>query len=379
MNNIVDAATSKELAVGEIITVHDVEGVVRLPVEVKLKPYCDKEECSGCGSPSILTDATGSIFSTNFLTGDEQYYPESYCMWTIIAPVGRYIHLNFHSFDVPGRTYGDQIKCTSYLAFYNGSEVNDDQRLAQFCGSQIPLLSSTSNELTVVFSTSRSGDGRGFNATYYTTGCMLSECGHDTYLNSECGYINTLGYPNPYPPQSKCSWNIQVEDGDVIHMEFFDFDVGDSDTICSSDFVRVSEANRSTTFCGHDNPGYFISATSQLHIEFQSGQAGVRGYTGFMAKYSAVPYQHNECENDWAQFGKYCYRFSQEETGLTWNQAEGKCRQVGANLVSILNREESNFIIYSLSRVWLHGDSKTYIGLSDEVQSGKYRWTDGIQ
>ncbi|XP_070554670.1 exoskeleton protein RP43-like [Ptychodera flava] len=291
MNNIVDAATYKEFAVGDRITVRDVEGVVRLPVEVKLKPYCDTEECSGCGSPSILTDATGSIFSTNFLTGDEQYYPKSNCVWTIIAPVGRYIHLNFHSFDVSGRTYGDQIRCISYLALYNGSEVNDDQRLGQFCGSQIPLLSSTSNELTVVFSTDREGDGRGFNATYYTTGCMLSECGHDTHLHSECGYINSLGYPNPYPPESKCSWNIQVADGDVIHLEFLDFNVGDSDTTCSSDFVRLSEANRSTTVCGYDNPRYFISATSQVRIEFQRGTNWSRGYTGFMAKYSAAPYQ----------------------------------------------------------------------------------------
>lgn len=58
----------------------------------------------------------------------------------------------------------------------------------------------------------------------------------------------------------------------------------------------------------------------------------------------------------------------------TWNNAVAKCRGFGAQLVKIESAEENDF----LRRTFLKALKATYwIGLSDQVEEGKWIWTDG--
>ncbi|XP_070571264.1 tolloid-like protein 1 [Ptychodera flava] len=171
ITNMGKAVIDAVLQEGQTVSVEDMQGAFTLPIQPMLKNYCDDGDCSECGSPRTLTTTTGSIYTTNYLTGDLYYYPDTFCKWTIVAPPGQYIRVRFDSFDVPSGHIGvGQRHCASYVALYNGSDVNDVDLMDKFCGSHIPLLSSLSNELTIVFSSDQTTSGTGFTATYQTGG-----------------------------------------------------------------------------------------------------------------------------------------------------------------------------------------------------------------
>ncbi|XP_070571265.1 uncharacterized protein [Ptychodera flava] len=398
VNNIRKALIRGNLQEGQTVSVDDVPGAFSLPIVAILQNYCEDGDCSGCGSPRTLTSTAGSVHTTNYLTGDLHYYPDTFCKWTIVAPSSQYIHVKFESFDVPSSHSGDgQRHCASYVALYNGSDVNDIDLMDTFCGSHIPLLSSLSNELTIVFSSDQTTSGRGFYATYHFTDCQgygmdMSECEHHIHATSECGYFKSSGYPHPYQSNIMCSWSIEVADDDVILFEFLDFNVGDRS--CERDLVKVyssltaDDAYLFHTLCGDEKPSPIISPSSTLYIEFQGAQMSDGASTGFLARYTAIPYQleipqqqpsdlHYTCLEDWKLYGRKCYKFYRHDTGLSWRQAEYRCSGEGAHLASILNEDESKFIMYSLINDWWYGDTSTYIGLADEAVQGQYRWTDG--
>ncbi|XP_070571256.1 protein tolkin-like [Ptychodera flava] len=293
---VIDAVLQK----GQTVSVEDMKGAFTLPVQPMLTNYCENGDCSGCGSSRTLTTTTGSIYTTNYLTGDLYYYPDTFCKWTIFAPSGKFIYVRFDSFDVPSSHSGvGQRHCASYVALYNGSDVNDIDLMDTFCGSHIPLLSSLSNELTIVFSSDQTTSGTGFTATYQTGDCQgygldMSECEHHIHATSECGYFKSSGYPHPYQPHAICSLSIKVGEGDVILLEFIDFNVGDIS--CEHDFVKVyasltaDDAYLYRTLCGDEMPRPVISPSSILYMEFKGEQMS-EDSTGFLARYTAIPYQ----------------------------------------------------------------------------------------
>ncbi|XP_070571261.1 cubilin-like [Ptychodera flava] len=298
--NMGRAVIDSVLQKGQTVSVEDMKGAITLPIQPILKNYCEDGDCSGCGSPRTLSSTTGSIYSTNYLTGDLYYYPDTFCKWTILAPSAQYIHVRFDSFDVPSSHSGvGQRHCASYVALYNGSDVNDIDLMDIFCGSHIPLLSSLSNELTIVFSSDQTTSGTGFTASYQTRDCQgygmdMSECKRHIYANSKCGYFKSSGYPHPYQSNAICSWSIEVAEGDVILLEFIDFNVGDRS--CEHDFVKVyasrtaDDAYLLRTLCGDEMPSPVISPSSILYMEFKGEQMS-EDSTGFLARYTAIPYQ----------------------------------------------------------------------------------------
>ena len=60
---------------------------------------------------------------------------------------------------------------------------------------------------------------------------------------------------------------------------------------------------------------------------------------------------------------------------LTWTQAQQRCHQHGANLISIHSEEEQNFVVGHANKSWF--SASMWIGLNDRNLEGGYVWSDG--
>uniref|UniRef100_A0A8C0Y7M3 C-type lectin domain-containing protein n=1 Tax=Cyprinus carpio carpio TaxID=630221 RepID=A0A8C0Y7M3_CYPCA len=77
------------------------------------------------------------------------------------------------------------------------------------------------------------------------------------------------------------------------------------------------------------------------------------------------------CQYGWTSFGGRCYKFIFFTE--TWIAAERNCIALHANLASVHNEQENDFLIgllpSSTTRCWL--------GVQDAVEEGQWLWSDG--
>ncbi|XP_065147907.1 brevican core protein [Paramisgurnus dabryanus] len=74
------------------------------------------------------------------------------------------------------------------------------------------------------------------------------------------------------------------------------------------------------------------------------------------------------CAEGWMEFMGSCYIHFDER--LTWADAEQRCQELNANLVSIFSQQEQDF-------VRTQAQNYQWIGLSDKDVENEFRWTDG--
>ncbi|CAK6949576.1 lactose-binding lectin l-2-like [Scomber scombrus] len=84
--------------------------------------------------------------------------------------------------------------------------------------------------------------------------------------------------------------------------------------------------------------------------------------------------QRGNCPPFWFSFNGRCYKYV--ATDMTWCEAELYCVSEKANLVSIHSLEEQNFV-KSLIKNFDHAEGRTWIGLSDVHNEGRWMWSDG--
>ncbi|XP_055010887.1 lactose-binding lectin l-2-like [Boleophthalmus pectinirostris] len=89
---------------------------------------------------------------------------------------------------------------------------------------------------------------------------------------------------------------------------------------------------------------------------------------------SEVKLVQGTCPMSWFNFNGRCYKYVSTRT--TWADAEIHCVSQSANLVSIHNLEEHNFV-KSLIQNFDHTLGRTWIGLSDIYKEKRWIWTDG--
>uniref|UniRef100_A0A8C7GQ33 CD209 antigen-like protein C n=1 Tax=Oncorhynchus kisutch TaxID=8019 RepID=A0A8C7GQ33_ONCKI len=75
------------------------------------------------------------------------------------------------------------------------------------------------------------------------------------------------------------------------------------------------------------------------------------------------------CPERWQKFESSCYFLSTETK--TWKESKDDCLQRGADLVIINNNKEQEFLFI------LNHNTAVWIGLTDSVTEGTWRWVDG--
>nr|XP_019553875.2 tolloid-like protein 1 [Aedes albopictus]XP_029726403.1 tolloid-like protein 1 [Aedes albopictus] len=246
------------------------------------------QDCKEGGCKFEITASTGQIFSPNY---PDDYPPKKDCIWHFTTAPGHRIKLVFSLFDVELH----QECAYDNVAVYDG-DSQDSYILGRFCGAKLPHpISSTSNEIYMVFNTDASVQRKGFLATHTTA------CGGYLQANNEINHFYShVNYGDGvYDNGADCEWTIEADSGRKVQLTFLTFDLEEEKT-CSYDYVELSSGFDDTAsgqlhgkYCGNRLPAEVISMSEVIVVRFRSDDTV--GFKGFSAAYVAInPYEDEE-------------------------------------------------------------------------------------
>ncbi|XP_055677103.1 tolloid-like protein 1 isoform X1 [Lutzomyia longipalpis] len=248
-------------------------------------------DCKEGGCKHEITSPHGQIFSPNY----PDYYPSKKdCVWHFTTTPGHRIRLIFNSFEVEPH----QECAYDHIAIYDGDNP-DSSTLGKFCGSKTPHpISSTSNELLLLFKSDSSVQRKGFVASHSTA------CGGHLQATNKVKhfYSHSRFGDNDYDNRADCDWTIEAETGKNVQLTFLTFEL-ESEEQCSYDFVEVYGGVDDVsgplygTYCGTLNPPDIISMNEALLVRFRTDDNIV--FKGFSASYVAVtPYDDDDNDEE---------------------------------------------------------------------------------
>uniref|UniRef100_A0A8C2U0Q2 MBL associated serine protease 2 n=1 Tax=Coturnix japonica TaxID=93934 RepID=A0A8C2U0Q2_COTJA len=283
--------------------------------------------CGGVNSSMVLQKMYGRITSPDF---PNTYPNHKERTWNITVPKGYAVRIYFTHFNLE----------LSYQCEYDYVKLSSSGKtLATLCGwdstdtEEAPgnkTYISIDNTLMVVFRSDYSNEKpfTGFEAFYaaedideckqlfdgeplcnhhchnyvggYYCSCRIGYTLHENKrtCTAQCqnqvftqrtGEIASPDYPAPYPPLSTCSYNIQVEDGFLITLEFMEtFNVETHpEVLCPYDVLRLETPRKQfDPFCGKTLPAKIETQTNVVNITFITDMSGA--HTGWKVKYTAV-------------------------------------------------------------------------------------------
>ncbi|KAL3836256.1 hypothetical protein ACJMK2_021695 [Sinanodonta woodiana] len=225
----------------------------------------------GCGGVLVATEAAQTVISPGYPNG----YPSSLdCVWTVSTPVGTRVWINITYIDLESHSTCNYDTLTIYDHFTTTGRI-----LGVFCGrigNPIPLLSST-RYATLRFKSDSSINGTGFALSY------KSVCGGT--IQSTSATLTSPGYPNSYPVNSNCTWNVQVPTGRNISVEFNGtFGIQGTQGSCGGDYIQLLNGfyynspplgpSTSGRYCGNMAPARLETSSNFLYINFISDGSG---------------------------------------------------------------------------------------------------------
>ncbi|KAJ8376962.1 hypothetical protein SKAU_G00075420 [Synaphobranchus kaupii] len=231
-----------------------------------------KYSFSDCGG---LQTGEGGVISS---PGYPNNYPSpSRCAWLLEAPEGHTITLTFTYFQVEAHS---QCSWDSVTIMNGGSPGSP--LIGQYCGNTSPgTIQSGSNKLAVVFLADHSVSKGGFLATWSADS---SGCGG--VIHKDSGTITSPGYPQNFPPNIECTWQVVAHEGNHLEMTFdSDFEIPDPSGHCLGSFFKVwsgrSEVDSSLllTACGPTAPGPLIAPYNTITTRFQSTGSPGKGFS----------------------------------------------------------------------------------------------------
>ncbi|BFZ17237.1 hypothetical protein BsWGS_20276 [Bradybaena similaris] len=277
-----------------------------------------------CGGEIVKEE--GFLTSPNY---PDDYRPQKKCVWRITVGEEFTVALKFQSFEI--ENHKDCVY--DYLEVHDGP-TEASPLFGKYCGFKIPEdIKSRGNHLYVKFVSDGSVQKAGFSATFVKEfdECSRDDhgCDHDCvntlgsyrcscrigyelhsdgkrcedacggYIDYENGTITSPSFPDLYPPNKNCVWQIVAPDGHQININFTHFDLEGHNQDCEYDSVRVSSGVGGNdlkplgVFCGSTFPAAVTSEGSSLRIEFNSDNSVQK--TGFVATFTT---DKDECAVD---------------------------------------------------------------------------------
>ncbi|XP_073416258.1 scavenger receptor cysteine-rich domain-containing protein DMBT1-like isoform X4 [Dendrobates tinctorius] len=253
---------------------------------------------TNCGG--LLTQMNGNITSPLY---PSPYPANSHCTWEIRVPAGYYIRLSFLHFDVEPHP----LCLYDWVTIYDGIPQYSPE-IGRMC-NQINTANtfySSSNIMTIEFRSDVIVHHNGFLAVFssiygppttsgpghFTTDSPYTNCGG--LLTQMSGNITSPFYPNRYPDNSHCIWDIRVPAGYYIQLFFLHFDL-ETHPQCAFDWVTIYDgipqySPAIARLCnGNSTNTTFHSSSNIMGIEFRTDFSVQRN--GFFAVFSSV-YDH---------------------------------------------------------------------------------------
>ncbi|KAJ8936435.1 hypothetical protein NQ318_015581, partial [Aromia moschata] len=207
---------------------------------------------TGCGG--TLSSPSGSIISPHY---PEPYSRNSECTWKITISAGSRMQLVFSDIDL--ERHGQCL--ADYVEIFDGLTSNS-KSLGKFCTEGGSPIISTGNQVMVKFRSDVAFQGRGFQL-HYNTIC------HNT-LTGFRGIIESPNFPNGYPHNQDCLWDIIVSSRNKINITFSHFELERSlkygNGSCLFDYVEVKYRK----YCGTNNPGLITVDSDHAKVHFVS-------------------------------------------------------------------------------------------------------------
>ncbi|XP_078666675.1 C-type mannose receptor 2-like [Branchiostoma floridae x Branchiostoma belcheri] len=238
--------------------------------------------------------------------------------------------------------------------------------------------------------------------------CMASKttCGNircGTPDQYRCGLIYSPGYPTAFPPSVICLWTIDGPPGSFVSLVLLDVDLpGYSGGVCTSRVLQIRDRfltvgwNTIHGLCrGEAEQKRFVSSSNEMQLVMlaTSSTDDFGNSRGFMAAFNISKFRPSRlvdslpddagyiCPCGWHLFRRNCYQTFREPSPVNWWESDGICRGHGANLTSIADLQEMEFLhLLLVTNVVVKrvADPKLFIGLYDIYRDRTFVWTDGI-
>uniref|UniRef100_A0A7N6BG35 Suppression of tumorigenicity 14b n=1 Tax=Anabas testudineus TaxID=64144 RepID=A0A7N6BG35_ANATE len=224
---------------------------------------------------SIHVREAGMVQSPGF--PNSPYPSNSFLQWRLRADPGHRVQLDFHTLILEDDCQKD------FITIYDSLAPIEHRTLTEQCGYPHDSLSflSSGNVMLLTLVTSDKKNFPGFRANYSQIPVTDQSCGGT--LTTDRGSFSSPYFPSNYPPQTTCTWNIQVCSLLIfVKVQFHEFSVGNESLQCPNDYVEVNEQR----LCGSMLKTTVITANSNtMTITFHSDSSYVD--QGFTASYEA--------------------------------------------------------------------------------------------
>ena len=107
----------------------------------------------------------------------------------------------------------------------------------------------------------------------------------DTYVTESGTMILSPNYPKLYENNKICQITINADERHNVTIEFLEFDVAESSSTCSDDWVEVHDGDiggNAQRFCGATIPDPITSSGSSMTLVFKSNSNN--RHSGFMIR-----------------------------------------------------------------------------------------------
>ncbi|XP_007552393.1 ST14 transmembrane serine protease matriptase a [Poecilia formosa] len=268
----------------------------------------------------------------------KSYKPNTFTQWELRGDEGSIIKLEFDAM------YLEENCSNDFVKIYDSLVPIENRALEELCEHYSPseplTFYSSGNVMLVTMGTNDKYNFPGFRAhvSQVPPETLRKSC--STKLTGSKGTFSTPNFPNYYPPNIKCDWEIEVPSGKVVKVTFKKLLLAEpgqeNGKNCDKDYVMIDKNKK---LCGDHKDGniFEISKTNKMTLEFLSDHSYVD--RGFQAEYEAID-PVDPCPGKFHCRNGLC--ISQNLTCDGWNDCgdlsdEKNCKCTGDSLLTCGN------------------------------------------